>query len=87
MVDFGMIKGNIWSLSEYDRVLYPRSSSLGKMIASKCGYNHAENTALYKNNGITIKLYGVSNETRNTNSFPINYLSIILSKFIYIFMY
>ena len=30
--------------------------------------HHAENTALYKNNGITIKLYGVRNETKYITS-------------------
>ncbi len=47
--------------------------------------HHAENTALYKNNGITIKLYGVRNETRNTTSRGHDKMAKIIAYFIGIF--
>ena len=46
---------------------------------------NAENTALYKNNGITIKLYGVRNETRNTTSRGHDKMAKIIAYFIGIF--
>ena len=43
--------------------------------------HHAENTALYKNNGITIKLYGVSNETNGIIIAGNNKITIIILYF------
>ena len=46
---------------------------------------NAENTALYKNNGITIKLYGVRNETKYITSRGHNKMVKIITYFIGIF--
>ena len=42
---------------------------------------NAENTALYKNNGITIKLYGVSNETNGIIIAGNNNMTILILYF------
>ena len=47
--------------------------------------HHAENTALYINNGVTIKLYGVRNETKDITSRGHDKMAKIIAYFIGIF--